>query len=247
MSELLLFCLPYAGGSARRIYGDWQAALPDFVTVVPVELPGRGVRITEPLLTRVEAMTDDALGAVIPRLDRPFVLFGHSLGALVGYELARRLEHLHRYPPAHLIMSGHRAPQLPTTSDNDYDLPLPQFRERLRQLAGTPEEVLASRELLEVFAPIIRADFEAADTYRFRSGPGLSGPMTVYGGVDDPEAPPDTLPRWAELTTGHCAVRVLAGGHFFLHQEQDALLSGIADDLAAVRIPRGRTTSGRAN
>lgn len=235
--EVLLFCLPYAGGSAPRAYGSWQAALPAGVRVVPVELPGRGARITEPLLTSVTALADDALGAVLPRVDRPYALFGHSLGALVAFELARRLEHLHRRPPVHLFVSGHEAPQLPKVSETDYQLPMEEFTQRLRDLAGTPEEVLANEELLQLFAPIIRADFEAADTYEFRPGPRLSCPITVYGGVSDPEAPVDTLPPWDQHTSGHCAVRLLPGEHFFLHQEEDALLAGIGDDLHAAIEP----------
>ena len=123
----LLFCLPYAGGSAMRIYGAWRSALRGQVDVVPVELPGRGARITEPLRTEVTALAEDALGAVLPRLDRPYALFGHSLGALVAFELARRLQHLYRRPAAHLFVSGHGAPQLERVPDDDYKLPLPLF------------------------------------------------------------------------------------------------------------------------
>ncbi|QSB13990.1 thioesterase [Natronosporangium hydrolyticum] len=233
MSDLLLFCLPYAGGSAPRVYGEWAHRVPEPIQVVPLELPGRGARIAEPLLTRVNALTDDALGAVLPRVDRPFALFGHSLGALIAFELARRLEHLHRRVPAHVIVSGHGAPQLPPSPETDYQLPMPEFKRRLRDLAGTPEEILANEELLELFAPIIRADFEAADTYRYRPTPRLSCPLTVYGGLTDPEAEVSTLSPWQEQTSAHCAVRVLPGGHFFLHHETDALLAGVVDDLLA--------------
>jgi surfactin synthase thioesterase subunit len=225
MAKTLLFCLPYAGGSAQRIYGAWRAGLGNQVDVVPVELPGRGSRIAEPLLTNVTTMVDDALGAVLPRLDRPYALFGHSLGALVAFELARRLEHQYRRPAEHLFVSGHGAPQLPREPDNDYKLPMPQFKERLRQLAGTPEEVLAEEELLELVAPILRADFEAADTYDFRPGTVLSCPMTVFGGHADPEAHTDTLPPWKDQTGSACDVRVMPGDHFFLHRERPAVLA----------------------
>ncbi|MFF5173720.1 thioesterase II family protein [Micromonospora sp. NPDC000089] len=232
MAKTLLFCLPYAGGSATRVYGRWQRDLPDTVEVVPVELAGRGARITETPLSSVDAITADILGPVLVRIDRPYAVFGHSLGALVAFELTRRLEHLHGRPATCLFVSGHRAPQLPQpTGQYDYRLPDAAFKERLRELAGTPEEVLAHEELLDLVLPVLRADFEAADTYRWRPGPRISSPVVVYGGADDPEAPPDTLAGWATLTSGGCDVRVLPGRHFFLHDEQAALLEGVTADL----------------
>ncbi|SCF00011.1 Surfactin synthase thioesterase subunit [Micromonospora viridifaciens] len=246
MARILLFCLPYAGGSAMRVYGRWQQELPDPIQVVPVELAGRGARIVETPLTSVDAITQDVIGTLLDRIDRPYAIFGHSLGALVAFELARRLEHLHGRPASHLFVSGHRAPQLPhPMGQYDYRLPDAEFKERLRELAGTPDEVLAHEELLDLVLPILRADFEAADTYRYRPGPRMSCPMTVCGGTDDPEAPPDTLPDWSALTAGPCEVRVLPGQHFFLHEEQATLLKGIAADLEPAPPPapaeNGRT------
>jgi len=245
VSEILLFCLPYAGGSAMRIYGRWHRTLPDFVEVVPVEPAGRGARIAEKPLTSVDAITRDLIDTVARRIDRPYAIFGHSLGALVGFELARRLEYQHGRPATHLFVSGHAAPQLPLPPDNDYLLPDKEFKERLRDLAGTPEEVLAHEELLDLVVPILRADFEAADTYRFRPGPRLGCPLTVYGGQDDPEAQPDTLPRWDAHTSAKTEVRVLPGNHFFLHHEEKTLLDGIAEDLDRARSPLARPLNGR--
>ncbi|MEV0001657.1 alpha/beta fold hydrolase [Micromonospora sp. NPDC050980] len=246
MSRVLLFCLPYAGGSAMRVYGRWQRELPDSVEVVPVELAGRGARIVETPLTSVDDITADVLPPVLDRIDRPYALFGHSLGALVAFELARRLEHLHGRPATHLFVSGHIPPQHPRPPGQyDYRLPDALFRERLRELAGTPEEVLAHDELLDLVIPVLRADFEAADTYRSRPGPRISPPLTVYGGADDPEAPPETLPDWAVLTTGRHEVRILPGGHFFLNDEQATVLKGIAADLEPARtvpVENGRTS-----
>src|SRR5262249_21000644 len=156
-------------------------------------------------------LADDALGAVLPRLDGPYALFGHSLGALVAFELARRLKHLYQRPAAHLFVSGHCAPQLPPQPDNDYKLAMPHCVDRPRQLAGTPDEVRADPELLALVAPILRADFEASDTYQYRPAPPLDCPITVFGGHVDPEAPTDTLPPWQEQTTAGCDVRILPG------------------------------------
>lgn len=246
MASTLLFCLPYAGGSAMRVYGRWQRELPEQIEVVPVELAGRGARIAETPLTDVPAITADVLGTLLDRIDRPYAIFGHSLGALVAYELTRRLEHLHGRPATHLFVSGHRAPQLPRPPGQyDYRLPDAAFRERLRELAGTPEEVLVHEELLDLVIPILRADFEAADTYRWRPGPRISCPLTVYGGADDPEAPPDTLADWSALTSDRCEVRVLPGRHFFLDDDPAALLKGIAADLEPA--PTGAAENGRTS
>ncbi|MGA8116120.1 MAG: alpha/beta fold hydrolase [Actinocatenispora sp.] len=245
MAEPLLLCFPYAGGSAVRIYREWIKPMAGDAEVVPVELPGRGSRLVEPLLTRIDAITDDVLTKVLPRLDRPYALFGHSLGALVAFELARRLEHRYARPAMHLFVSGHDAPHLTSQKHDDYLLPEDEFRARLRELAGTPEEVLADEDLLGLLVPIIRADFEAADTYEYRAGPKLTCPVTVYGGSDDPEAPPDTLPQWAEQTLAPTEVRVLPGNHFFLHHQQSRLLSGVAGDLAAARTGVAVPTPGR--
>ncbi|GAA2710487.1 thioesterase II family protein [Micromonospora olivasterospora] len=244
MARTLLFCLPYAGGSAMRIYGRWHRELPDSIEVVPVEYAGRGARIADTPLTSVDAITADIIGVLLGRIDRPYAIFGHSLGALVAFELARRLEHLHGRPATHLFVSGQRAPQLPhPMAQYDYQLPEPEFKERLRELAGTPEEVLANEELLNLVTPVLRADFEAADTYQYRPGPRMSCPLTVYGGADDPEAPPDTLPDWSALTSGPCDVRVLPGQHFFLNDEQATVLKGIVADLEpAAPVENGRTS-----
>ncbi len=247
MAEVQLLCLPYAGGSAARIYREWVGPLSGTARVMPVELPGRGARLGETLLTGVDALTDDALASVLPRLDGPYALFGHSLGALVAFELARRLEHRYGRPAVHLFVSGHGAPQDPGSLHNDYRLPDEQFRARLRELAGTPEEVLADEELLDLFVPIIRADFEAADTYAYRPMPRLTCPLTVYGGTEDPEAPPEHLPGWSQHTTERCEVRVLPGNHFFLHHEQSSLLSGVAEDLTLARAGIARLTPGRTS
>jgi len=235
VTEVRLFCLPYAGGAAQQLYGRWGRQLPDGVRVVPLDPPGHGARMAEPLPTSVEALAKDAMSAILSQVDGPYALFGHSLGALVAYEAARRLEHLHRCPPVHLFVSGHAAPQTPREPYGVHELPDDEFIARIREFSGTPEEVFAGDGLRETVLPILRADLAASDSYRYRAGPRLSCRMTVFGGLDDTDAPVDTLALWNIQTSGFATVRVLPDGHFFLHSEEAALLAHIADNLTRTR------------
>ncbi|MBZ4016089.1 thioesterase II family protein [Streptomyces purpurogeneiscleroticus] len=234
-NRLKLFCLPYAGGSANRVFHDWTPALTEHVELWPLELPGRGARMAESPCTSVEALVDDLLHAVLPALDGPYALFGHSLGAIVAFELARRLEHAHHRPAVHLMVSGHEAPDVLSEPDRDHLLPDEEFRDRLSELAGTPQEVLDNDDLMELVIPVLRADFAAANTYRLDSPwLRLSCPVTAFGGIEDPEAPPHTLRAWQHRSTGPFRLRLLPGNHFYLHSEQALLLQSITEALAPV-------------
>lgn len=227
-----LLCLPYAGGSARRFL-EWRPSLPDSVEVVPIELPGRGTRFNDGLHDRIEPLLAELLPAVLAHRSKPFALFGHSLGALLAYELCRRLERQGVFP-RHLFVSAFRAPHLPARSVPDHDLPDEQFRERLRSFNGTPREVLEDEGLMELVVPILRADLAIADHYRHRPGPPLSSPITAFGGIDDREVPLPQVGDWHRHTTGEFLFKVLPGDHFFLHSHQDALLGEITERLTTL-------------
>lgn len=227
-----MFCFPYAGGSATRIYGDWGEGLPGGPEVVPVEIPGRGARILEPPVDSVPGLVEDALARLLPATDRPFVLFGHSLGAMMAYELAQRLVGRYGLVPELVCLSGLSGPDTPRKPDLDYLLPEPRFRARLRELGGTPPEILDDDELMEVLLPVLRADFAAADTWQPAEGDPLPCPLAVFGGADDPEAPPATLAGWRHRTAGRFESRVFPGDHFFLHgPARAALLAAVGRAL----------------
>ncbi|MCZ7415693.1 MULTISPECIES: thioesterase II family protein [unclassified Streptomyces] len=231
-APLRMFCLPYAGGSAR-MYADWERHLPPFVQVTPVELPGRGSRLAEPPHTRVEPLVDDLLPRLLAAGDGPYALFGYSLGALVAFELARALERRYRRPPVRLFVGAFRAPHLPRGTVPDYDLPEPQFRERLRAFNGTPEEVLADESLMEMLIPTLRADLAVADTYRHREGRPLTCPITAFAGSEDAEVRVSSVSQWRRHTDAGFTLKVLEGDHFFLHQQERALLGELS---AAVSV-----------
>lgn len=233
MSETLrLFCLPYAGGSSR-VFRDWGRSLPGFVDVVPLELPGRGSRFGDPLVDRLDPLLDDLLRTVLPRLDAPYAFFGHSLGAMLGYELARRLEREH--PPQAMFVSAARAPHVPVETQITYDLPDEEFRRRLGDLEGTPREIVENDELMDLFLPVLRADFTVADTYVHEDRPPLACPLTAFGGLEDGEVSLNALHAWRRYTTGAFSVRILPGNHFFVDTARDALLHKLGEELTAHR------------
>jgi surfactin synthase thioesterase subunit len=230
-ARLRLLCLPYAGGGPQA-FQKWPDRLPADIEVLPVNLPGRGRRFGEPLYTRIAPLVADLAEAVVPFLDRPYALFGHSMGAVVAFELARRLREREVRAPVHLFVSGASAPQLP---DNHrfHTLPDDRFLDDVKRLSGLDAEVLANTELVELMLPVLRADFEVAETYMCADAPPLHCPLSVFGGSDDWLVPVDELDPWRVHTTGDCHVVVLPGDHFFLRAEEPALLTMLSSRLRA--------------
>lgn len=234
---LRMFCFPYAGGSAGRVYGNWQRDLPAWVEVAPMEIPGRGARILEVPAPTVPDLVADALPRMLPQLDRPFVLFGHSLGAMLAYELAGLLTERYGLIPRLLCVSGLSAPDTPRKPAVEYLLPDLDFRARLRQLGGTPPEILDDDDLMEVLLPVLRADFGAADRWTPPDPAPLPCPLLAFGGADDPEAPPPTLAGWRRRTADRFESRVFPGDHFFVHGARPALLAALGRAVAELAVP----------
>lgn len=231
-ARLRLFCFPYAGGSAL-IYRKWQEAFPvsSGVEVLPVQLPGRGNRMNEPAFARCEPLVEALAAALTPHFDRPFVFFGHSMGAMIAFELARLLRERRHPGPQRLFASGSPAPHLRSDEPPTYDLPDAKFIEELRRLKGTPSEVLENPELMQLMMPLLRADFALTQTYVYREGPPLACPFTVFGGREDEEVRGEKLSAWCELTSGGCSLKVFDGGHFFIHTAEEQLLQALKLEL----------------
>jgi medium-chain acyl-[acyl-carrier-protein] hydrolase len=227
---LRLLCFPYAGGGAN-IFRQWQNDLPPTVEVCAVQLPGREKRLPEPSFTDLSRLVQVAAEALLPYLDKPFALFGHSMGAAISFELARHLRHEAHLRPVHLFVSGRGAPQLPATDAPIYNLPEAEFLNELRRLQGTPEEVLEHPELMELMLPILRADFELVQTYHYSAGLPLDCPITAFGGLQDEEVSRADLEAWREQTATDFSLHMLPGDHFFLHTAQSLLLRTLAQEL----------------
>jgi medium-chain acyl-[acyl-carrier-protein] hydrolase len=230
-----LFCFPYAGGSAR-IYHTWPQRVPRFVEVCAVQLPGRDRRISEPPFSNVELLVREIADALRDYFDKPFAFFGHSIGALVSFELAHYLSENLGVAPVHIAASGRRAPHLPKEPPI-YDLPREQLIEKLRELAGTPPEVLDHPELLNLLLPLLRADFAVGDTYVFTDRPPLSCSITALGGLQDTTVPPRDLEAWKELTTGAFELRMYPGDHFFVHSDEIDLRDVLGQEFLKLSNP----------
>jgi medium-chain acyl-[acyl-carrier-protein] hydrolase len=232
-----LFCLPPAGGSAQ-VFRGWDEALPARVEVCPVELPGRGTRFGERAFTSISALALAASPALVSRPDRPFAFFGHSMGALLAFELARELRRSYGLTPEHLFVAANEAPQA-QRAETTHALAGAAFVERLRELGGTPSEVLANSELFELLRPALRADLEASETYVFVREPPLDCPISVFGGLEDTSVEADDLHAWREHTTAAFSVSMLPGDHFFPRTARRELLAALAGAL----IPTGETVA----
>jgi medium-chain acyl-[acyl-carrier-protein] hydrolase len=218
-----LFCLPHAGAGASA-YRDWPALLAPGIDAIPVQLPGRESRHREPALHSASALVAELRRPLASRAGSDFALFGHSMGALLCYELAHVLSALGK-PPRHLFVSGLGAPHLPPAGPRLYDLPDDELLAVIAKLEGTSPEVLAQPELVQLLLPLFRADLEVWETYNHRRGP-LRVPITAMGGRHDPGVSLDSLGAWGNLTSAEFHLAVFDGGHFYHHTAPD--------DMAAV-------------
>jgi medium-chain acyl-[acyl-carrier-protein] hydrolase len=230
-ARVRLFCLPFAGGGASR-YREWPAYLPEDVEVVPIQLPGRESRFCEPAIDSIEMLADQLTDGISGYLDRPFALFGHSMGALIAFELARRLRRV-GFEPIHFFASGCRAPHVPSRSPKRHVLPDSQFVAALRNLNGIPPDLLENAEFMALLVPMIRSDFKLAETYRFRPQGPLSCPVSAFGGHQDDEVTDDDLEAWSHHTTGPFDVHLLPGDHFFVNSSRATLLRIVSSKIGA--------------
>jgi len=231
-ARLRLLCIPHAGGGASAFRG-WAELFPESIEVCPVQLPGREQRLREAPIDRLEPLVEALAGAVLRRREVPFAVFGHSNGALIGFELARRLRRLGEAGPVHLVASGRRAPHVPPPPPLTHGLPDDEFVAELSRLGGIPAQVRDHPELLELILPVLRADVAIHETYEYQDEAPLEIPITGYAGVDDPRAPPDTVAEWAYFTTREFALRTFPGGHFYLASDRDRVIQQLVRDLGA--------------
>lgn len=230
-----LFCFSHAGGGPS-FFRPWGAALQPEIAVRRVLLPGRESRLEEPPFRRIADLVGPLCAALEPHLDRPYALFGHSMGAAVAYEVARRLSAGGTRGPGCLIVSGRRAPGLGGSHRRLSTRPDDEFVAEVGRLGGIPPEVLGEPELLGMLLPALRADYELAETYRPLPGGRLDCPVVAYVSTSDPAVTYSEMLAWREETTGEFSIRVFRGDHFYLKGGRPDVLAAIREDLGlAVR------------
>jgi medium-chain acyl-[acyl-carrier-protein] hydrolase len=229
---LRLFCFPYAGGDIA-IFSRWTDDLPWEIELCPVQLPGRGRRALEPAYAELGPLVDALADALAPALDTRFAFFGHSMGALVCFELAREQRRRGGPLPDHLLVSGQPAPQLPRRYGPLSRLADDEFARQLHQRYGyaPPQDDGQLAELLRIMIPTLRSDVMVSDGYGYPDEEPLDCPITAFGGLDDPAVTRDELVAWQHQTRCGFVTRMLPGGHFYLESEWRFLVRFIAASL----------------
>ena len=222
---LRLYCFPYAG-AGHTVFQHWRAGLPADIELALVKWPGRGARFGEPRANSLSELAA-ALAAEVAQASAegaPFAFFGHSMGALLAFETARKLAR-QSLAPTTLLVSARTAPAAHGWRERVADLPPAQFLEVIRGMNGMPRELLDNPEWVELFLPIIRDDFALCEDYRYSLEPPLACPIQVLAGETDASVPLPLLEGWARESLGGCQTWLFPGGHFYLFEHEADLLA----------------------
>lgn len=231
-AALRLICFPYAGGGAA-IFRGWSNDLVPEVAVYSAQLPGREMRLAESTTSDINEIVIPMAESIGPCLQEPFAFFGHSMGALLAFELARVLRMRFGLRPVQLFLSARRAPQLPNPDPPLAHLPEAAFIAEVNQRYNNsiPNLILTNTELRDLFLPILRADLALLDSYCYTHQEPLDCPIAVFGGTEDRRATVEQLEAWRVQTQRHFSVELFPGGHFFLQESRALLLRSLAVHL----------------
>lgn len=208
----------------------WQRHFSSGVRLFLVHLPGRGARIDEPPFTRLPPLISALAEAIAPETEGRFAFWGHSMGAMISFELARELRRRRLPGPRGLFLSGRTAPHALITDVPMFSLPEDEFIAELQRLNGTPKTLFENPETRQLFLPAIRADFEVVETYQYVPEAPLPCPIYAYGGVQDTDVTRERLSAWQKHTSARCRVRMFSGDHFFIHNPASGFLYALRDD-----------------
>lgn len=227
--NVTLFCLPFAGGSKYSLQ-YLKKVLPRSISCHFLEYPGRGNRIKENFAENISEIVNDAYVKIAPLLEKPYAIYGHSMGAKVAYLLAQRIREEGRPAPLHLFISGTDAPSVPNREPLRHLLPKDDFITAVKELGGVPDELLMHEELLEYFEPILRADFKASETYIYKPTTPLDIPLTVMVGDKEDMEEEDIL-EWQKETLFTMRLYKFSGNHFFIFKHEKEIGKIIASSL----------------
>jgi len=237
-ARIRLFCLPHAG-SGTAMYIIWKRFLPAVVEVCPVQIPGREARLAEPSITDCARLIAEMTSALAGYMDKPYAIFGHSMGALLALDLARSLRSAGMPEPSCLFVSGRNATHVPIKHGAIHQMPDDEFLEALAtRYGGLPQEILDTPELLELYLPILRADLTLLETHRYEALAPLDCPIVALSGKDDRNVSAEGLEAWGDHTTGEFVAKWFEGGHFYLAgPSRTDLLAFLGDWLTRLAVP----------
>lgn len=229
-AQLRMICLPFAGGGSNS-FRSWIPILPQSIELIAIEIPGRGQRLNEPLRRRITNLVPDIADALKDELNIPFVMFGHSMGTLLGYELAHFLHDHQGAIVQHLFVSGRGAAHIASREKPIHQLSDDEFLQQIVNYNGTPKEVIEHAELMELMLPVLRADFEVCETYNYTENKPLNCPITAMGGLQDTGAPREDMEAWGQHTTADFNLRMLPGDHFYLLNQTYPVVQSMLRDI----------------
>lgn len=225
-----VFCFHYAGGSSV-IFKQWAAASRP-VEFIPVELPGRGSRSAEVCLENFDQLTEQLLTGLLPAIDNhPFYFFGHSMGAVIAFEVAWHLQNRYRIHPEKLIVAGRHAPHQPDPSIFKSYMNDEALIRELKRLNGTPQAILENKEILGFLLPMIRSDYKLHESYRYRGQKLNKIPVVAHAGKHDHEANAVLMQHWREATDGDFALKEFDGNHFFVQKLGEEYLAELIREI----------------
>jgi surfactin synthase thioesterase subunit len=236
MTKFDIFCIPFAGGS-RYSFRNFQDHLPGNLNLIPLEYPGRGARIKEALLTDMDEIVNDILSQIYAESKKnPYAIYGHSMGGIVAFLVTRRIVKEGQIaPPEHLFITGTAAPSSKSANDKQRHLMgKEEFITELREMEGCPEEILQNHDLLEYYLPILRSDFQAAETFRHQKDIPLNVPITIVTGNQEDMDPQD-ISSWQEEAADVVRFHQLPGGHFFIMKYASRLMIMISQELSSIK------------
>jgi surfactin synthase thioesterase subunit len=235
METINLFCLPFAGGN-KYSYRAYEKKAPPFLKILPIEYPGRGSRSGEPLLRNIDLVVEDIYKNLRARFnEKPYALYGHSMGALAAYLLAVKIVANGHVPPCHVFVTGTTGPRAVSRQRKQtYLLGREEFMKEVTDMDGIPEELLMHKELLDYIEPILRADFTATDTYKYREAPPLDIPITVITGTEEDMTEED-IQTWKEEATQPVDFIQMTGKHFFISKHVDEIIKIITNKVLPVK------------
>ncbi|PEX96115.1 thioesterase [Bacillus cereus] len=236
MQKTKLFCFPHAGGSAFS-YAKWKNYFNPYIEVVPIELAGRGYRIEESLYQSMEEAVNDVYTSIVKQIEHsPYILYGHSMGSLIAYEVARKIQDSKNVLPEFLVLSGRNHPNSKMKNIR-HNLPNEQFKREVIAMGGTPSGVLQSEELMGIFLPILRADFKIVETYIHDNNmQACDIDFLIFNGENDEFTTYNQVIKWEQYTSKTCTFYSFKGNHFFLNENIEEIANRIIRKLDSKRF-----------